>query len=73
MYSKDGIGIALQQAPMMSEENANTYGSMGKRVVLDQVFGTGGLQLTAGETYTCIASDTLGNATVIMDLTFTID
>ena len=31
------------------------------------------LSLIAGETYTCIASDTLGNATVIMDLTFTIN
>ena len=31
------------------------------------------LPLVAGETYTCIATDSLGNATVVMDLTFTID
>jgi hypothetical protein len=31
------------------------------------------LSLTAGETYTAIATDSVGGATVVMDLTFTID
>lgn len=31
------------------------------------------LTLVAGETYSCIATDSVGGATVVMDLTFTID
>lgn len=45
MYSKSGIAIAFQQGPMMSEQGANEYGSQAKRVALDQLFGTQGLQL----------------------------
>jgi hypothetical protein len=45
MFDTDGYGLALQQAPNMSEQNANQYGSKGVRVAIDQVFGHGGLQL----------------------------
>jgi len=45
MFDQDGYGLALQQSPNMSEQMANEYGSLSKRVVIDQVFGHGGLEL----------------------------
>jgi hypothetical protein len=45
MYTKDGIGLAFQKAPSMSEQGANEYGADSVRVAMDQLFGLGGLQL----------------------------
>ena len=48
MFEKDGYGVAFQQGVNMSEESNNQFGSLGKRVCVDQVFGTGGLELSGG-------------------------
>jgi len=45
MYDADGIGLAFQGGVEMSEQDANEYGASSKRVAMDQVFGTGGLEL----------------------------
>lgn len=45
LVGKSGLAIAFQQAPMMSEQGANEYGSGAKRVAIDQLFGTKGLQI----------------------------
>lgn len=47
-YDADGFGIAFQGGVEMSEQMANEFGANSKRVAIDQVFGCGGLQLTAG-------------------------
>lgn len=44
-WDKDGIAIGFQKAPAMSEQGANEYGTGSKRVAMDQLFGTKGLQL----------------------------
>ena len=40
-----GIGLAFQGGVEMSEQDANEYGASSKRIAMDQVFGTGGLEL----------------------------
>lgn len=45
MYDADGIGLAFQGGVEMSEQDANEYGASSKRIAMDQVFGTGGLEL----------------------------
>lgn len=45
IVEKDGLGIAFAEGMQMSEQNANEYGAMSKRVAVDQMFGTAGLQL----------------------------
>lgn len=47
-YDADGFGLAFQGGVEMSEQMANEYGANSKRVAIDQVFGVGGLQLSAG-------------------------
>lgn len=44
-YEKSGYGIAFQQAPRMSSQGANEFGSGAERHVVDQVFGHGGLEI----------------------------
>ncbi len=45
IVEKDGLGIAFAEGMQMSEQAANEYGAMSKRVAVDQMFGTAGLQL----------------------------
>lgn len=44
-YDSDGVGLAFQGGIEMSEQDANEYGASSKRVAMDQVFGSGGLEL----------------------------
>jgi len=48
LWEKSGIGFAFGQNTMMSEQNANEYGSMSKRVAVDQALGVDGLQIAVG-------------------------
>lgn len=45
LVGKSGFAIGFQQSPMMSEQGANEYGAGAKRVAVDQLFGTKGLQI----------------------------
>lgn len=45
LVGKSGLAIGFQQSPMMSEQGANEYGAGAKRVAVDQLFGTKGLQI----------------------------
>ncbi len=45
LVGKGGLAIAFQQSPMMSEQGANEFGAGAKRVAIDQLFGTKGLQI----------------------------
>lgn len=45
VFERDGLGLAFQEGVQMSEQDANEYGAMSKRVAVDQVFGVGGLEL----------------------------
>jgi hypothetical protein len=45
MFSKEGIGCAFQKQPSMDEEKDLRYGSQGRLVAVDQLFGIGGLEL----------------------------
>lgn len=45
MYESEGIAIGFQRSPQMSEQSANEFGTGAKRVAMDQLFGTKGLQL----------------------------
>lgn len=44
-YDSDGVGLAFQGGIEMSEQDANEYGASSKRIAMDQVFGSGGLEL----------------------------
>lgn len=48
MVEQSGSGIAFQAAPSIEEEKALEYGTGGKRVAVDQLYGLGGLQLGEG-------------------------
>lgn len=45
LWEKGGMAIAFQKGPQMSEQGANEFGTSAKRVAMDQLFGTCGLQL----------------------------
>ena len=45
VFERDGLGLAFQEGVQMSEQDANEYGAMSKRVAVDQVFDVGGLEL----------------------------
>lgn len=45
MCEKSGLAIAFQQAPAMAEQPEIQFGTSAKRVAMDQLFGTVGLQL----------------------------
>jgi hypothetical protein len=44
MFDEEGFGIAFQEDVQMSEQGANEYGALGKRVAVDQVYGLDILQ-----------------------------
>lgn len=45
IVEKDGLGIAFSEGIQMSVQDANEFGALSKRAVVDQMFGTAGLQL----------------------------
>lgn len=45
MVNMEGSGIAFQKAPMVAEDTALQYGTGGKQVAVDVLYGVGGLQL----------------------------
>jgi len=40
LFDRDAVGFGLQAGPSYSEQGANEFGSLAKRAVLDQIFGT---------------------------------
>lgn len=48
MVEKTGCGFAFQKAPNVGEMDDVTYGSEGKKVAVDTLYGVGGLQLGEG-------------------------
>ena len=48
MVVPEGCGFAFQVAPAIAEEDNLDYGTMGKKVVADALYGAGGLQLGEG-------------------------
>lgn len=44
-YESSAAAIGFQKAPSMSEQMANEYGTGGKRVAMDQLYGVKGLQI----------------------------
>jgi hypothetical protein len=48
MVAREGSAIAFQLAPQVAEEVELTYGTGGRRVAVDQLYGVGGLQLGEG-------------------------
>lgn len=45
LWEKSGLAIGFQKGAAMSEQGANEFGTSAKRVAMDQLFGTMGLQL----------------------------
>lgn len=45
MFEKAGYGYAIQRSAAMAEEDNLDYGTQGKKVVMDMLWGHGGLQL----------------------------
>jgi hypothetical protein len=48
MVAREGSAIAFQKAPAVAEDTALQYGTGGKQVAVDQLYGVGGLQLGEG-------------------------
>ena len=48
MFDREGFGIAFQESVQMSEQNANEYGALSKRVAVDQMYGLDILQEEVG-------------------------
>jgi hypothetical protein len=48
MVNVDGSAYAFQKAPMVAEQVALQYGTGGKQVAVDTLYGVGGLQLGEG-------------------------
>lgn len=48
MVNVEGSGFAFQKAPMVAEDVALQYGTGGKQVAVDCLYGVGGLQLGEG-------------------------
>jgi len=48
MVNTEGSGIAFQKAPMVAEDTALQYGTGGRQVAVDVLYGVGGLQLSGG-------------------------
>lgn len=44
MFDREGLGFAFQEDVQMSEQSANEYGAMSKRVAVDQLYGLEVLQ-----------------------------
>lgn len=49
MVETSGCGIAFQAAPSIEEQQELTYGTGGKLVAVDQLYGVGGLQIEQGD------------------------
>lgn len=49
MIEKSGCGVAFQSAPSIEEQQALQYGTGGRQVAVDQLYGVGGLQLGQGD------------------------
>ena len=49
MVELSGSAIAFQSAPSIDEDKDLRYGTGGKQVAVDQVYGVGGLQIAAGD------------------------
>jgi|TARA_R110000850_G_scaffold220527_1_gene346277 hypothetical protein len=49
MVTPEGSGFAFQVAPAIAQEDNLDYGTGGKKVVADTLYGVGGLQLGEGE------------------------
>jgi hypothetical protein len=49
MMTPEGSGIAFQKAPQVAEDTALQYGTGGRQVAVDQLYGVGGLQLGEGD------------------------
>ena len=54
--SKDALAYGFQLGPQSSEQPANEYGSLAKRVAVDQLFGVKALQIDAAAKYAPIAT-----------------
>lgn len=48
MFDREGFGIAFQESVQMSEQSANEYGALSKRVAVDQMYGLDVLQESVG-------------------------
>jgi hypothetical protein len=48
MVNQEGCGFAFQKAPSVAEDTALQYGTGGKQVAVDVLYGVGGLQLVGG-------------------------
>jgi hypothetical protein len=48
MVAPEGAGIAFQMAPRVSQQDDLTFGTGGKLVAIDQLYGVGGLQIGEG-------------------------
>lgn len=48
MVAREGSAVAFQMNPNVAEQPELTYGSMGRLVAIDQLYGVGGLQLGEG-------------------------
>jgi len=49
MVAPEGSGIAFQKAPAVAEDTDLRYGTGGKQVAVDQLYGVNGLQLGEGD------------------------
>lgn len=49
MVAPEGSGIAFQKAPAVAEDDDLRYGTGGKQVAVDQLYGVSGLQLGEGD------------------------
>lgn len=48
MFEASGLGFAFQQNPNVGEMDDVSYGSMGKKVAVDTLYGVDGLQIAVG-------------------------
>jgi hypothetical protein len=48
MVNAEGCGFAFQKQPMVAEDTDLRYGTGGKQVAVDTLYGVGGLQLSGG-------------------------
>ena len=48
MVTPEGCGFAFQRSPAIGQEDNLDYGTQGKKIVADALYGVGGLQLGEG-------------------------
>ena len=49
MVAPEGSGFAFQRSPAVGQDDDLRYGTMGKQVAVDCLYGLGGLQIAAGD------------------------